>query len=63
MIYLKELNQYVKCLPVTHRFFQFLKKNELSQHNVNSDLKKISECAHQWKMLFNFDPKKQARKV
>ena len=38
--------------------FSIVKKKELSQNN--SDLKKISEWAHQWKMLFNPDPRKQA---
>ena len=38
--------------------FSIVKKDELSQNN--SDLKKISEWAHQWKMLFNPDPRKQA---
>ena len=30
-----------------HRFFQLLKKDELSQNNLNSDLKKIYEWAYQ----------------
>ena len=38
--------------------FSIVKKDQLSQNN--SDLKKISEWAHQWKMLFNPDPRKQA---
>ena len=61
MICLKELNQYVKYLPMTHRFFQLLRKH--SQNNLNSDLKKVTEWAHQWKMLFNPDPRKQAMEV
>ena len=38
MIFQEELNQYVKYLPMTHHFFPLL-KNELSQNNLNSDLK------------------------
>ena len=63
MIYLKELNQYVKYLPMENRFFSIVKKYELSQNHLNSDLKRISEWAHQWKMLFNPDPRKRAREV
>ena len=46
---------------MTHRFFELLRKH--SQNNLNSDLKKVSEWAHQWKMLFNPDPRKQAMEV
>ena len=46
---------------MTHRFFELLRKH--SQNNLNSDLKKVSEWAHQWKMLFNSDPRKQAMEV
>ena len=62
MIHLKELNQCVKYLEMTHRYFQLL-KNELSQNNLNSYIKKISELADQWKMLFTLDPRKQATDV
>ena len=46
-----------------HRFFQLLKKDELSQNNLNSDLKKIYEWAYQQKMFFNLDPRNQATEV
>ena len=49
-----------KYLPMTHRFFQLLKKSFLK---INSDLKKISEWAHQWKMIFIPDPRKEATEV
>ena len=39
---------------MTHRFFQ---------SNLNSDLKETSEWAHQWKIIFNRDPRKQATEV
>ena len=43
--------------------FSIFKKDELSQNNLNSDLKKISEWVCQWEMLFNPDPRKQATEV
>ena len=43
--------------------FSVVKKNELSQNNLNSYIKNISELAHQWKMLFTLDPRKQATEV
>ena len=42
----------MKYLPMTS-LFSIVKKDELSQNNLNSDLTKINEWAHQWKMLFN----------
>ena len=32
-------------------------------NNLNEDLKKINECATQWKMTFNLDPSKQALNI
>ena len=43
--------------------FSIVKKDELSQNNLNPGLKKISEWDHQWKMLFHPDPRKQAMEV
>ena len=40
-----------------------MKNVNLSTDQLNSDLQKISNWAHQWKMTFNPDPKKQAQKV
>ena len=37
--------------------FSIVKKDELSQNNLNSDLKRICEWAHRWKILFNPDPR------
>ena len=39
--------------------FSIVKKDKLSQNNLNSDLKRISEWAHKLKMLVNPDPRKQ----
>ena len=43
--------------------FSIVKKDELSQNNLNSDLKKVSEWGHQWKVIFNYDPRKQRTEV
>ena len=43
--------------------FSIVKKDELSQNNLNPDLKKISEWDHQWKMLFHPHPRKQAMEI
>ena len=40
-----------------------MKNNNLSTDQLNSDLEKIFNWAHQWKMSFNPDPKKQAQEV
>ena len=47
MIYIKELNQYIKEFNDDASLFQLLKKDELSQNNLKSDLKKIYEWAYQ----------------
>ena len=41
--------------------FSIVKNTNLSIDQVNSDLEKISNWAHQWKGLLNSDPKKQAQ--
>ena len=41
--------------------FSIVKNTNLSIDQVNSDLEKISNWAHQWKVLLNSDPKKQAQ--
>ena len=43
--------------------FSTVKNVNLSTDQLNSDLEKISNWAHQWKMSFNPDPKKQAQEV
>ena len=46
----------------TSSFFT-VKKVNLSTDQLNNDLEKIPNWAHQWKMSFNPDPKKQAQEV
>ena len=43
--------------------FSTVKNANLSTDQLNSDLEKVSNWDHQWKMLFNPDPKKQAQEV
>ena len=52
-----------KILADDTSLFSIVKKDKLCQNNLNFDLKKISEWAHQWKMLFNPDPRKEATVV
>ena len=67
LIYINDIPEGIKSICKIFAddtsLFSIVKKNELSQNNLNSDLKKISEWAHQWKMLFNPDPRKQATEV
>ena len=52
----------IMCTQYTS-LFSLVKKSELSQNNLNFNLKKRNEWTHQWKMLFNPDPRKQATEV
>ena len=67
LIYINDISEGIKsiCKIFTDdtSLFSIVKKKQLSQNNLNSDLKKISEWAHQWKMFFNPDPRKQAAEV
>ena len=60
MIYLEELNQYVKYLPIS--LFLIVKKDELFQNNLNSDLKKISEWALSGKYFLILIPESNRRR-
>ena len=44
-------------------FFSIVNDIDVSEHELNSDLKKISLWAYQWKMSFNPDVSKQAQEV
>ena len=44
-------------------FFSIVNDIDVSEHELNSDLRKISMSAYQWKMCFNPDVSKQAREV
>ena len=67
LIYVNDIHEGIKSICKIFAddtsLFLIIKKDWLSQNNLNSDLKKISEWAHQWKILFNPDPRKQATEV
>ena len=44
-------------------FFSIVKDPVISANDLNHDLDKIYQWAHQWKMEFNPDPTKQATEV
>ena len=55
--------QTLNCLLMIHLFFPTVKNFNFCTDQLNSDLEKLSNWAHQWKMSFNPDPKKQAQEV
>ena len=67
LIYINDIPEGIKSICKIFAdgksIFSIVKKYELSQNHLNSDLKRISEWAYQWKMLFNPDPRKRAREV
>ena len=67
LIYIDDIPEGIKSICKIFAddtsLFSIVKKDELCQNNLNFDLKKISEWAHQWKMLFNPDPRKEATEV
>ena len=67
LIYINDLPDGISSLckifaDDTSLFSKVIDINE-SANNLNSDLEKITEWAHQWKMQFNPDPNKQANEV
>lgn len=56
MIYINDIPEGIKliCKIIADDtlLFSIVKKDKLSQYNLNSDLKKVSEWVHQWKTLF-----------
>ena len=56
-------HQTLNSLLVIHLFFSNVKYVNVPTDQLNSDLEKISNWAHQWKMSFNPKPKKQAQEV
>ena len=63
LLYLITHLQSVKCLLMTLHFFSKVKDSSLFLSDLNCDLEIINQWAHQWKMLFNPDPNKQATEV
>ena len=50
-------------LLTIHCLFLTVQEGKLSQNNINSDLKKLIELAHQWKIIFNPDTSNQSTEV
>ena len=67
MIYIndlsKDLTSTVKLFADDTSIFSVVLDINQSVNQLNNDLKKISEWAHQWKMSFNPDLSKQAQEV
>ena len=67
LIYINDLSGGLTTnarLPVDDvLFFSVVDNINLSATNLNSDLSKISAWTNQWKVTFNPDPNKQARKI
>ena len=67
LIYINDLPDNLESKPKVFAddtsLFSIVKDEQLSCDQLNRDLNKISEWAHQWKMSFNPDPSKQAVEV
>ena len=59
----KNLSSNTELFADDTSIFSTVKNNNLSTDQLNSDLEKIFNWAHQWKMSFNPDPQKQAQEV
>ena len=57
------LKSIVKIFSDDTSLFSPVNDLTINSRVLNNDLVKISNCAHQWKMSFNPDPKKQAVEV
>ena len=63
MIYLKELKSICKIFADDTSLFPVVKKDEFSQNNLNSNLKKLSYGVISAKIVFNHELRKQATEV
>ena len=67
LIYINDLSKNLssnnKLFADDTSIFSTVKNVNLSTDQLNSDVEKISNWAHQWKKSFNPDPKKQAQEV
>ena len=67
LIYINDLPENLECKPKIFAddtsLFSLVIDQQVSCNQLNGDLIKISEWAHQWKMSFNPDPSKQAVEV
>jgi len=67
LIYINELERDIKSnikfFADDTMLFSIVKNPELTAADLNHDLEKIQQWAHQWKLEFNPDPAKQATEV
>ena len=67
LIYINDLSKHFYSNTILFAddtsIFPTVKNVSLSREQLNSDLEKISNWAHQWKMSLNPDPKPQAEEV
>ena len=69
LVFLIYINDLTKDISSTNKFllmippFFILDDNHVSEHELNSDLKKISMWAYQWKLSFIPDVSKQTQEV
>ena len=59
----KGLNSNVKLFANDTSLFSVVRDPRVTAETLNEDLSKMSQCAHQWKILFNSDSSKQAQKI
>ena len=67
LIYINDIREGIKSICKTFAddtsLFSIVKKDELFQNNLKSDLKQISEWAHRWEIFVNPNPRKQATEI
>ena len=67
LIYINDLHNNlisnVKLFINHTSIFSIVTDISVSTEEINNDLKRISECLYQWKMMFNPDLTKQAQEV
>ena len=70
LFFLIYINDLTKAISSTNKLFaddtfifSIVNDIDVSEHELNSDLKKIFMWAYQWKMSFNPDVSKQAQEV
>ena len=62
MVFLKAKNLQLNSLQMTRQFSTVYDTN-MSADQLDKDLKKNSEWAYEWKMIFNLDLSKQHKKL
>ena len=67
LIYINDLSidiiSTVKLFPDDTSLFSIIHNTKTTAYKLNKDLQRIAEWAHQWKISFNPDLKKQAQEV